>query len=128
MNIIDKIKLLFSLKSVGQEIYGEATHMDGIKPGWKTSEFWAKILTVDVPMILGALKGIVPPQIAAWTLLGSNVAWIAARAWTKRAAIVTNLKAFLDALKGGDTSKLQALVDALTVDPTTVTTTVQTGK
>lgn len=65
MNILQKIKVLFSMKSTAEEVYKEA-QMPTVtgKPGWKTSTFWVKILTVDVPVLYMGLKGFLPPDVA----------------------------------------------------------------
>lgn len=62
MNIIDKVKLLFSLNGVFNTEIKEIKTMD-IKSGWKTSEFWGKVAT-QATMIWGAIGGFVPPKYA----------------------------------------------------------------
>ena len=37
--------------------------MDGVKPGWKTSEFWGKII-VQVLSVVAALSGVIPEEYA----------------------------------------------------------------
>lgn len=39
--------------------------MEENKPGWKKTEFWIKIFTVDVPLLWMTVKGFVPPKTAA---------------------------------------------------------------
>jgi len=34
------------------------------KPGWKTSTFWVKIFTVDMPVLYMGIKGFLPPETA----------------------------------------------------------------
>lgn len=65
MNILDKIKLLWSAKGFVEEEYQEATKMDGAKPGWKTSTFWIKIFTVDLPVLYMGIKQFIPAKDAA---------------------------------------------------------------
>lgn len=63
MNLFQKIKLALAGKSLIEDAIKEARIMDGVKPGWKTTEFWGKI-AVQVMSIWGMAKGFVPPQYA----------------------------------------------------------------
>lgn len=116
MNIFQAIKFLWTGRNVINDITKEAVIMDSGKPGWKTSEFWAKVLTVDVPMLVGAAHGVIPVAIASYVLLGSNVAYMLLRTWLKRSAVMSNVKAILAEVKSGDLSKLNTVVDTLTTD------------
>lgn len=69
MNIIQEIKALWAVRKAGIEIYKEATTMDGVKPGWKTTEFWGKI-AVQAMTLFAAVKGFLPPQYAALGTIG----------------------------------------------------------
>lgn len=66
MKIIDEIKALWTFRSTGQQIYQEAK-MPTVtgKPGWKTSTFWVKIFTVDMPVLYMGIKGFLPAKTAA---------------------------------------------------------------
>lgn len=122
LNIFQEVKTLFALRGILVDDYKGATKMIGTDPGWKTSEFWTKVLTVDMPMILGALKGFIPPQIAAYVLLGSNVAYIGFRTWIKRGVLVDNLKAMFSQIKSGDTTTLETVATKLTTPAQEVVT------
>lgn len=66
MNIISEIKALWMFRTKGQEIYKEAKMETTIgKPGWKTSTFWVKIFTVDLPVLYMGVKGFLPTATAA---------------------------------------------------------------
>lgn len=43
----------------------------GAKPGWKTSTFWMKIITVDAPVLYAAFRGFIPPHIAIYVEVGA---------------------------------------------------------
>jgi hypothetical protein len=66
MNIFQKIKAALTVKSTVENEIKEARIMDTVtsKPGWKTSTFWVKIFTVDVPILYMAIKGFLPPETA----------------------------------------------------------------
>jgi len=66
MNIFQQIKLLLLLKKVGKEIkegWSKEVKMNGVKPGWKTTEFWL-VVVANLMNVVGALKGLVKPEIA----------------------------------------------------------------
>lgn len=66
MKILDEVKALWTFKSLGESAYKEAQMPTEIgKPGWKTSTFWIKIVTVDLPVLYMGIKGFLPPETAA---------------------------------------------------------------
>lgn len=83
MNIFQKIKTLWTVKGVAQDIQKEATQMDGTKPGWKTTEFWLTVLGTNIPTLIGAISGVIPPKIAAVVLAVANGVYGLIRAITK---------------------------------------------
>ncbi len=65
MNIIDKIKTAWAIKSFAEKEYKESTMPTTTgKPGWKTTEFWMNMAT-QAGVLWGAINGFVPPQYAA---------------------------------------------------------------
>lgn len=57
MNLIQKLKALWAAKKLVSEAQKEIKTMDGVKPGWQTTEFWGKTivqLVVVYNMITGA--------------------------------------------------------------------------
>lgn len=64
MNIFQKIKIALLLKSFEENVEKEAFTMNGVKPGWKTSEFWLNVM-VQAGTIWGSVQGFVPPKYAA---------------------------------------------------------------
>jgi uncharacterized membrane protein len=65
INPFKLISLYFADKRVVNEAITEAKKMDGAKPGWKTSTFWIKIMTVDLPVLYMGIKGFIPAKTAA---------------------------------------------------------------
>ena len=84
MSIIDKIKALWTLRSVGTEIIQEATKMDSAssKPGWKTTEFWSHVAT-QLAVLWGAVQGFVPPKVAAIVSVAGTAVYVVARTIAK---------------------------------------------
>lgn len=71
MNIIDKIKALFSLNKAISNIK-EAYKMDStVKPGYKTTEFWLTVIT-NIVTVIGAIKGLIPANVATIALTVLN--------------------------------------------------------
>ncbi len=68
MNLLQKIRLYFTLKKSFDELKKEAKKevvMNGeTKPGYKTTEFWMTVCT-NIVSIVGMLKDVIPPQTAA---------------------------------------------------------------
>ena len=108
MNIFQEIKALFVIRSVAKETIKEAQAMNGITPGWKTTEFWGKVAAQAVTL-WGAISGFVPPKYAAIIVAVSEGIYTVAR---------TAYKVFLtiEALKSGQTTV------TTTAPVTTVTT------
>lgn len=70
MGIIDKIRLFFKFNSIiGTEIK-EAKKMVDNKPGWQKTEFWLKLVTVDLPVLWLSIKGLVPAKYAVLIEIG----------------------------------------------------------
>lgn len=51
-----KIKALLKINSLKNEAFREVKMDNGVKPGWRTSQFWLTVLS-QVPMIACTLKG-----------------------------------------------------------------------
>lgn len=65
MNWLQKIKLLFTAKSMIETDIEEAKKMDSTsKPGWKSTEFWLNVAT-QIGTLWGAVAGFIPPKYAA---------------------------------------------------------------
>lgn len=65
MNIFQKISLLFKVKGIVEDGIKEIQTMDTAsgKSGWKTTEFYGKIV-LQLVTLWSAVKGFVPPQYA----------------------------------------------------------------
>ena len=64
MNWFKAIPTIWKDKSIIEDEIKGAQQMNGNKPGWKTSTFWVKIFTVDLPVIYMSVKGFIPPDLA----------------------------------------------------------------
>lgn len=65
MNILQKIKAAWAVKSFAEQEFKEATMPTASgKPGWKTTEFWMNLAS-QAGILWGAVHGFVPPQYAA---------------------------------------------------------------
>lgn len=83
MNIFQKIKALFAVKSTTEEIYKEATMPTASgKPGWKTSEFWVEAAT-KIGILWGAVSGLLPPKWAAIIAAAGTAVYVIARTIAK---------------------------------------------
>lgn len=85
MTLWKKVKLIFGLRKVVNQTIKEATHMEGTKPGYKTTEFWLNILT-NIITIVGTLKGVIPEQTAAIIIASANGIYGVVRAIAKKQA------------------------------------------
>lgn len=65
--------------------------MDGIKSGWKTSEFWGKV-AVQVATMWGAVQGFVPPKYAVIIALAGEAIYTFARTGLKIVQAVQSAK------------------------------------
>lgn len=84
MTLIEKIKALWSINKIVNQIkQEEKMETTPIKSGWKTTEFWTKVLTVDVPALLGVLTGVLPAPIALKITIASTAIYTIARVITK---------------------------------------------
>lgn len=82
MNLLTKIKTLWALKKAANNI-GEAYKMNnGIKPGYRTTEFWMTVAT-NLIAIIGTLKGVIPEDKAAIALAIANGVYAIARSLVK---------------------------------------------
>lgn len=54
-----------------------------MKPGWKTTEFWATVL-FNVGSVASAASGVVPPKFAAFVSAVSVAAYAIARGLAKK--------------------------------------------
>lgn len=86
MNWFTAIPTLWKEKNIIDGAIKEAKKMDGIKPGWKTSEFWLTLLGTTLPTLVGAANGMIPAKWAAVVLAVSSAAYGLIRAITKSGA------------------------------------------
>jgi hypothetical protein len=63
MSIFREIKVFFVLNNVIKDLIKGASQMNGITPGYKTSEFWLHLVT-QATVLWGAVSGFVPPKYA----------------------------------------------------------------
>lgn len=91
MNIFQEIKTFFTVKSAAEELYKEVSTMNGQAPGWKTTEFWGKVV-VQVGVLWGAVQGFVPPKYAAIITMGGESIYIIARTVLKMVQAVQAAK------------------------------------
>ena len=63
MTFLKKLLLTFLIKYYLRKINKEV-RMEGLKAGWKTTEFWLSILTI-VGMIWSAIQGFIPADLVA---------------------------------------------------------------
>lgn len=79
MGIIAKIKAIFAVR----KMIKEATKMDGIKTGWKTTEFWGKTI-IQVVVIFNALSSRdIPIETATVVVAGLESVYVAGRSVVK---------------------------------------------
>ena len=79
MGLIAKIKAAFAVR----KILKEATHMDGIKAGWKTTEFWGKNL-IQLVVIFNALSSKdIPIETATVIVASLEAVYVAGRSVVK---------------------------------------------
>lgn len=64
MNWFKVVPMLWKDKGIIEEEVKGAKQMNDNKPGWKTSTFWVKIFTVDLPVLYMGIKGFLPPETA----------------------------------------------------------------
>lgn len=90
MNIFQKIKALFAVKSTAEEIIKEAKMPTASgKPGWKTTEFWMNVAT-QLGVLWGAVHGFVPQPWASVISVSGVAVYTVARTITKA---VTDIQA-----------------------------------
>lgn len=78
MNLIDKIKLLWKLRTFVSEEVQEAKKMNGTKPGYQSTEFWLQLAT-QIGTLWGAISGFIPPKYAAILSAGGIAVYTVAR-------------------------------------------------
>jgi len=82
VNIFQEIKALFTVKGFVQTEIKGATQMNGTKPGYLTTEFWVTALT-NLIAVVGALKGIIPGNVATIALTVLNSVYAIVRTFVK---------------------------------------------
>jgi hypothetical protein len=86
MNLIDKIKAFFVIKKAIENIKEENKKMETqIKPGWKTTEFWATMAT-NVIAVVGALSKFISPDVSAIVIAIANAIYSISRGMAKKPA------------------------------------------
>jgi len=93
MNIIQKIKLLFKLKSIYSQTVVDAkkevvmadvtTGTTVVKPGWKTTEFWMTVIG-NLVTVVGTLNGTIPPEKCAIIVSILNTIYTVLRTFAKK--------------------------------------------
>lgn len=85
MNIFAEIKALFTAKTfVETEIKGAKT-MNGVTPGWKTTEFWVTMLG-NLITAVGMLKSVIPANVGTIVLGVLNSVYTVVRGFVKTSA------------------------------------------
>lgn len=110
MNYFKLIPALWKTRGIIESEIKEAKKMADNKPGWKKTEFWMKIITVDLPVIWLTLKGFVPPKTAALIEVGGVAAF----------AIINTIQKALENWK--TIKQTTETTTAVTPSPSTVTT------
>ena len=85
MNLFDTIKAYFAIKKAVNNIKEENNKMEtqtGVKPGWKTSEFWMTMAT-NVIAVVGALGKFIPAEASAVVMAIANAVYSISRSITK---------------------------------------------
>lgn len=94
MNLFKEAIALWRMKAlVENEIKGARMDTASGKPGWKTTEFWIKIATVDLPAIYLAVKGFLPPKDALIIELAAGAIYGIYRTVAKAVADIQAAKA-----------------------------------
>lgn len=83
MNLLQKIKALYSLNRILSHTITEAKKMDGLTPGYKTTEFYLTLLT-NIVTIVGTLKGVIPEHIGATIIAAANGLYGVLRTFAKK--------------------------------------------
>lgn len=78
MNIIKQVIALFKVKSVVEDTIKEAQTMNGITPGWKTSEFWSH-LAVQIGTFWAAIHGFIPAKYEAIIAIAGTAVYTISR-------------------------------------------------
>lgn len=82
MNIFQKVKAFFKVKSFVKQSITEAKKMNGTKPGWKTTEFWLQI-AAQTGTIWAAVQGFIPEKYAAVISIAGVAVYTVARTIVK---------------------------------------------
>jgi len=99
VNIFKKIKLAFQARQLMKDATKEVKTMDGVKPGWKTTEFWGKTVVQGVVIYNTFFNKNLDPQLAVQIVSTIEAIYHGLRALVKA---VQGLKA---QVKGPDTPK-----------------------
>jgi hypothetical protein len=93
MNIFQKIKALFAVKSTVDDILKEAK-MPTVtgKPGWKTTEFWLNAAT-QIGVLWGAIHGFIPQPWASIISISGVAVYTVARTVAKAVTDIQAAKA-----------------------------------
>lgn len=84
--------------------------MDDNKPGWKKTEFWMKVIMVDLPLLWVTVKSFVPPDKAVMVEVAASGAF----------AVINTIQ---KALENWKAIKQTTETTTVTPAPATVTTT-----
>ncbi len=93
MNIFQKLKALFALKSIVEKEITEAKmETSSGKPGWKTSEFWMNA-AAQLGVLWGAVHGFIPQPWASIISIAGVAVYTIARTVTKAVSDIQNARA-----------------------------------
>lgn len=83
MNLFQKIGLALKARRIANEATKEVKTMDGVKPGWQTSEFWGKTLVQGVILYNSFFHKNIDPQLATQAVGAIEAIYHALRAAVK---------------------------------------------
>jgi hypothetical protein len=92
LNPFKFVAILFKEKALISNVISEGKKMDGVKAGWKTSEFWFSVVIPKTLLTVGYLKGVIPPAIYAWAMASIAGIYILGRSGLKMVQIVAEAK------------------------------------
>lgn len=64
MSIFQKIKLAWQARKLVNDATKEVKTMDGVKPGWQTTEFWGKTVVQGIVLYNSFFHKNLDPQLA----------------------------------------------------------------
>ena len=83
MNLFQKIKLALAARKIANQATEEVKTMDGIKPGWQTTEFWGKTLVQIVVLYNTFCHRNIDPTLGTQTVALMEGIYVAIRGLIK---------------------------------------------